>query len=179
MNAGLLLWMLARVAGLTSYAALALAVVGGIALRTGALDSLAANRAVKSAHEFAGLLWLPLGLLHVVALVLDPTAHIRPVDLVVPFANLYLGSARLAVGLGTLSLDLLALVVITAWARTAFGRRAWTWLHRLAYPAFAAVFAHAVLAGTDFSDPAVSAITWSAAAAIAVLAVARMRGRLA
>ena len=50
----------------------------------------------------------------------------------------------------------------------------WRWLHRLAYIAFALVFLHAVLGGTDFSDPAVSAITWATAAALAVLGFARL-----
>jgi hypothetical protein len=36
------------------------------------------------------------------------------------------------------------------------------------------VFLHAVLGGTDFSDPAVSAITWATAAALAVLGFARV-----
>jgi DMSO/TMAO reductase YedYZ heme-binding membrane subunit len=55
----------------------------------------------------------------------------------------------------------------------------WRWLHRLAYAAFALMFLHAVLGGTDFSDPAVSAITWATAAALVVLALARAAwGRL-
>jgi DMSO/TMAO reductase YedYZ heme-binding membrane subunit len=49
----------------------------------------------------------------------------------------------------------------------------WKWLHRLSYVAFALIFLHAVLSGTDFSDPIVSAITWSTAAMLAVLALAR------
>ena len=41
------------------------------------------------------------------------------------------------------------------------------------------VFLHAVLGGTDFSDPVVSALTWSTAAGLAVLTAARMLwGRL-
>jgi DMSO/TMAO reductase YedYZ heme-binding membrane subunit len=50
----------------------------------------------------------------------------------------------------------------------------WKWLHRLAYVAFALVFVHAILSGTDFSDPIVSAITWSAAAMLLVLGLARV-----
>ena len=49
----------------------------------------------------------------------------------------------------------------------------WRWLHRLAYVAFALVFLHAVLGGTDFGDPAVSAITWGVAAGLLALAAAR------
>ena len=52
----------------------------------------------------------------------------------------------------------------------------WLWVHRMAYVAFALIFLHAVLSGTDFSDPAVSAITWGSAAALLTLAVARLLG---
>jgi DMSO/TMAO reductase YedYZ heme-binding membrane subunit len=55
----------------------------------------------------------------------------------------------------------------------------WLWMHRLAYVAFALIFLHAVLSGTDFSDPVVSAITWAAAAMLLFLALVRaIWGRL-
>src|SRR5439155_119341 len=41
------------------------------------------------------------------------------------------------------------------------------------------VIAHALLGGTDFSDPIVSAITWGTAAALITLALFRLRTRLA
>jgi DMSO/TMAO reductase YedYZ heme-binding membrane subunit len=50
------------------------------------------------------------------------------------------------------------------------------WIHRLTYVAFALVFLHAVLSGTDFSDPFVSAITWGSAAALLTLTVVRLLG---
>ena len=179
MNADLFLWLVARVAGLASFAALAVAVVTGIAIRSALLDRLGSNRAIKATHEFTSILWLPLGLLHVIALLLDATARIRPIDVVVPFVNTYEGIAMLAVGLGTLSLDLVAAVVLTAWLRARMNQRAWYWAHRLAYLAFAVLFLHAVLAGTDFSDPYVSAITWATAFMVGVLALARaLWGRL-
>ena len=51
---------------------------------------------------------------------------------------------------------------------------AWMWIHRLSYLAFAMVFLHALLGGTDFSDPLVSALTWSVALALGVLSLARV-----
>ena len=55
-----LLWVLARVAGLASYGALAIALVTGIALRTAVFDWLGSNRAVRSLHEYTTVLWIPL-----------------------------------------------------------------------------------------------------------------------
>jgi len=163
-------WVLARVAGLGSYAALAVALVTGIALRTAVLDWLGSNRALRSLHEYTTVLWVPLAVLHLAALVLDRTSRIALIDLVVPFHSSY---GTLAIGLGTLAVDLLLVVVATAWLKRRMPGSLWKWLHRLAYVAFALIFVHAVLSGTDFSDPIVSAITWSTAAMLAVLGLAR------
>lgn len=163
-------WVMARVAGLSSYATLAIAVVTGIALRSAVLDWLGSNRAVRSLHEFTTVLWIPLAVLHLVSLLLDATARIAVIDVFVPFHSAY---GTLGIGLGALSLDLLIVVTVAAMMRRRMNRTLWTWLHRLAYGAFALVFLHAVLTGTDFSDPLVSAITWAAAAALAALALSR------
>lgn len=170
------LWVLARVAGLSSYAALAIALVTGIALRTAVLDWLGSNRALRALHEYTTVLWIPLAGLHLVALLLDTTARIGLLDLVIPFHSAY---GTLAIGLGALSVDVLLLVTVTALLKRRMNKDMWLWLHRLAYVAFALLFLHAVLSGTDFSDPVVSAITWATAAMLVMLALARaIWGRL-
>jgi methionine sulfoxide reductase heme-binding subunit len=169
-------WLLARVTGLTSFVALAISLLTGLALRTAVLDWLAGNRVLRSTHEFTAVLWAPIGLLHLLALLLDHTARIRPIDLVLPFQAPY---GTLAIGLGTLTFDLLVLVAVTAWVRRGLPSGLWRWVHRLSYPAFALLFVHAVLSGSDFNDPVISAATWGVAAILAVLSVARFAwGRL-
>lgn len=165
------LWALARVTALSSYASLAVAVLTGIALRTAVLDWLGSNRLLRSLHEYTTVLWIPLAALHVTALVLDATARVRLTDVFVPFLMPY---GSLAVGLGTLSLDVLLIVTLTSFAKRRIRPGVWRWIHRGAYGAFALVFLHAVLGGTDFGDPFVSSITWAAAAALAMLAMARV-----
>jgi methionine sulfoxide reductase heme-binding subunit len=166
-------WVLARVAGLASYGALAIALVTGIALRTAVLDWLGSNRLVRSLHEYTIVLWVPLAVIHVASLLLDHTARIGLLDVFIPFHSSY---GTLAIGIGSLSLDLLVLVSVAAYMKRRMRKEAWLWVHRLSYGAFALAFLHAVLSGTDFSDPAVSAITWGAAAALVTLAVARVMG---
>ena len=169
-------WALARVGGLASYASLAVAVFTGIALRTAVLDWLGSNRALRSLHEYTTVLWIPLSAVHIGALLLDQTARIGLLDILIPFRAPY---GTLAIGLGTLSVDALLVVTFTSFFKRRMQPDVWRWLHRLAYVAFALIFLHAVLGGTDFSDPAVSAITWAAAAALAVLGAARLLwGRL-
>lgn len=181
MDAGLFLWVLARVCGLSAFAALSISLLSGAAMRTAVLDWLATNRALRSVHEFTAILWIPLGLLHMASLVLDQTARIGWADLVVPFRVSYPGApeATLAIGLGTLTFELFALVAVTGWLKRRMSTGAWQWVHRLSYVAFGLLFLHAVLAGTDFSDPAVSALTWSVAFVLGVISLARVLfGRL-
>jgi sulfoxide reductase heme-binding subunit YedZ len=177
-NLDTFLWILARVSGLSAAAALAISLLTGLALRSAVLEWLATNRALRSTHEFTAILWIPLGLAHLALLVLDGSVRtpIRLVDLVVPFQVSY---GSFAVGLGTLSFDLLVLVAVTGWLRRALHPVAWRWVHRLAYVACALLFLHALLGGSDFSAPEVSAIAWSVAAILAILSVARLLwGRL-
>jgi sulfoxide reductase heme-binding subunit YedZ len=169
-------WVLARVAALSSYAALAIALVTGIALRSAVLDWLGSNRALRALHEYTTVLWIPLAALHLLSLLLDTTARIGLLDVVVPFHSTY---GTFAIGLGALSVDVLVLVTVTAFLKRRMNKNVWLWLHRLAYVAFALIFLHAVLSGTDFSDPIVSAITWAAASMLLLLAMARaIWGRL-
>jgi DMSO/TMAO reductase YedYZ heme-binding membrane subunit len=173
MTADQFFWVLARVSGLASYGALAIALVTGIALRTAVFDWLGSNRLVRSLHEYTIVLWVPLAVIHVASLLLDHTARIGVLDVFIPFHSNY---GTLAIGLGSASLDVLLLVSVAAYLKRRMGKEMWLWVHRLSYGAFALAFVHAVLSGTDFSDPAVSAITWGAAAALLTLAVARVMG---
>ena len=173
------LWILSRVAGLSSFAALSISLVTGVALRSGLLGGLANNRAMRSTHEFTAILWIPLALLHVVALVLDQTARVALQDLVVPLIANYDYNGRLALGLGTISLDLFLLVAVTGWLKSRMEPRSWRWIHRLSYLAYAAAFLHGVLGGTDFSSPVVSALAWATAFALGVFTLGRVLwGRL-
>jgi sulfoxide reductase heme-binding subunit YedZ len=177
MGGDLFLWELARVAGLAAYMALALSLLSGLGMRLGLFGRLATNRAVRSLHEYAAVLWIPLGLLHVGSLLLDRTARIGVLDLVVPFVAPY---GRLPIGLGTISLLLVAVVAVTGWLKPWLPGAAWQWVHRSSYVAYGLLFAHALLAGTDFSDPIVSSVTWGTAAVLGLLAASRLVwGRLA
>lgn len=179
MSPDLYLWMMGRVAGLTCFTALSISLVTGVALRSGLFAGVTSNRAMRAAHEFTIILWIPLALLHVVAMVLDQTARVATWDLIIPFVSSYDDRGRLALGSGTLSLDLFILVALTGYLRGRLDARAWRWIHRLAYPGYAMLFLHAVLGGTDFSSPIVSALAWSTAFALAILSLGRVLwGRL-
>jgi predicted ferric reductase len=176
------LWVLARISGLASFASLSVALLTGLALRTAVLDWVATNRSLRSVHEYTSVLWMPLGALHIAALLLDDTARIRLLDLLVPFlapSSVYGLRGTIAIGLGTLTLEIFAVVAVTGWLKRRMSAGAWQWAHRLSYLAFAMLFVHALLGGSDFNDPLVSAATWSVTLALAVLSLARLLfGRL-
>ena len=164
-------WIIARATGVASLVALAIAMLTGMAMRPRTLTWLSTNRAVSELHEYATYLWLPLGLAHVVALLFDPYAKVGLVDLVIPFAMSY---GTFAIGLGTISLQLVLVVAIAAWSREGLTRGQWLAYHRLSYVAFAAAFVHGILSGTDLAYPWLTGTAWFVAAVLAVAGTRRV-----
>ena len=172
-----LIWIVARSTGTAALVALVLSVLSGMALRSGALAWLSHNRGVRAVHDLTSVLWLPLAIAHVVALMLDPYAKIGFADLIVPFLVSY---GSLAIGLGTISLQLIVVVLISTWLRSSLTQQGWLAIHRLSYVAFVAAFAHGLLAGTDLAQPLLSALAWITAAVLAIVGFRRLtasRGR--
>lgn len=176
MNTDLVLWYAARAAALAAFAVLAGALLTGMAIRTAYLASLARNRAVLELHSFLSWFWIPLVAVHVGALLLDATARITPLDLLVPFRVNEAAGSQLAIGLGTVGLLLLVLVGVSAALRRWLRPGLWRWIHRAAYPMFVVFLAHAQLAGTDFSSTAVSIVGWATVGALMALALLRAAG---
>ncbi len=169
--AGETIWIVARSTGVASLVALSLSLLTGMALRPKTLGWLSSNRAISELHTYATVLWLPLGVAHVVALLLDPYAKVGLVDLVVPFAMSY---GTFAIGLGTISVELLFVVLVAAWSRTQLSRGQWLAFHRLSYLAFAAAFLHGVLSGTDLAYPWLMGVAWLVATILTLAGVRRV-----
>ena len=142
-----------------------------MALRPKSLVWLSTNRAVSELHSYATLLWLPLAIAHVLAILIDPYAKVGLLDLAVPFLVSY---GAFAIGLGTISVQLLAIVTIAALTRDRLTRAQWLTLHRLSYLAFAAAFLHGVLSGTDLAYPWLMGAAWVVAVVLALAAWRRV-----
>lgn len=166
-----LIWIIARSTGTAALVALTLSVLSGMALRSGALAWLSHNRGVRAVHDLTSLLWLPLVIVHVVSLLLDPYAKVGLVDLLVPFLVSY---GSFAIGLGTISLQLVAIVLLSTWLRSSLTQQGWLAVHRLSYVAFVAAFAHGLLAGTDLAQPVLAALAWIVAAVLVIVAFRRL-----
>jgi sulfoxide reductase heme-binding subunit YedZ len=171
----LFFWEIARASGLAAYAALCISVLSGIAPRTEALSFLASNRAVRALHDWTPWVVIPAALIHIVALLLDATARIGILDVFVPFLTSY---GQLAIGLGTISVDLLIVVLVTTWLRGRFSNEAWKWWHRVSYLGFGTMFLHSILSGTDLTSPVIAALSWASLIGIAYYALERLRKAL-
>lgn len=166
-----LLWVVARSTGTAALVALVLSVLSGMALRSGALAWLSHNRGVRAVHDLTSVLWLPLAIAHVIALLFDPYAKVGLADLVVPFLVPY---GSFAIGLGTISLQLVTVVLVSTWLRSRLTQQGWLAIHRLSYVAFVAAFAHSLLAGTDLAQPLLGALAWVTAAVLAIVGFRRL-----
>ena len=166
-----LLWLGARITGLSAAGVIAATFLAGIALRSSLLSEWLRLRELATIHRFLTWCWAPLIGLHVGLVLLDPVSRVTPMDVLIPFRVSY---AVLAVGLGTLAFDLLLLITAASYMRGMLSPTAWRRLHRLTYALVVLVLFHALLAGTDLARPVVRSLFVGIATFTLVMAAARV-----
>ena len=87
--------------------------------------------------------------IHVVTAVVDPYAAVGVVAVVVPFVG---AGNPLWVGLGAVSLDLIAALIVSSLLRRHVGYRPWRAIHWLAYMSWPVALAHGLGMGSDASS---------------------------
>src|SRR6478752_8815519 len=140
------LWALGRGTGITALAFMTVAVFLGIATRSGRPLLVLPRFAVADVHRFAALAATLLVVLHLGLLFFDPFAQLRLIDFIVPFLGAY---RPLWLGLGTLTFDVLGVVVVTSLLRHRLGGRAFRAVHWASYALWPGAMAHAIGNGTD------------------------------
>jgi predicted ferric reductase len=165
------LWDLSRGTGIVALCLLTLSIVLGIVTRSGR-NALGIGRfGVAELHKSLALTAVTFIGVHVVALLFDPYAQLKIVDVVVP----YIGAYRpLWLGMGTLALDLIVVVTITSLLRHRIGPDAFHLVHWTVYALFPIAVAHVLGTGTDAGSTWVLAIVGTCV----VLAVAAVMWRL-
>ena len=143
-------WLLARAGGLSAYVLLTSSVLAGLTLKSRPFGRALRAAAVTDVHRFLALLGLGMLVLHGVALTLDRTVHMPVAALVVPGISPY---RPLAVALGVLACELMALVVVSFSLRRRIGMRNWRRLHWATYLLFLLATVHGLAAGTDSAQP--------------------------
>lgn len=140
------LWFVSRASGLTLLVLLSVVMVLGVSTRLGSAPRRWPRFVFAELHRTLALLLVAFLLLHVVTALLDPFVTIGWAATVLPFMS---GYQRLAIGLGTLAVDLGGAVLVTSLVRRRLGFQAWRMVHWLAYLAWPLAFVHALAAGPD------------------------------
>jgi methionine sulfoxide reductase heme-binding subunit len=165
------LWFVSRGSGLALLVALSAVMVLGVATRTGSAPRRMPRFVWAELHRKLALFSVAFLVLHVATAILDPYVSIGWAATVLPFTS---GYRALAVGLGTLAVDLGGAVLVTSLVRGRLRYRAWRAVHWLAYLAWPAALAHSLTAGNDLRIWWVALIVLGCAAAVATAVLARL-----
>jgi hypothetical protein len=166
------LWYLSRGTGAITLVLLSMTVVLGI---TGTLRWRPGARTprfvVDGLHRNISLLVVVLLGAHILTALLDPFAHLRVLDAVLPFASSY---RPLWLGFGALALDLLIALTVTSLLRARLGLRAWRAVHWLAYACWPVAVLHGLGTGTDARSVWLQALTAVCVGGVVVALAARL-----
>ena len=166
------LWYLSRGTGAVTLVLLSVSVILGI---TGTLRWRPGARTprfvVDGLHRNVSLLVVVLLAAHVATALLDPFAHLRVLDAVVPLASRY---RPLWMGFGALALDLLVALIVTSVLRARLGLRAWRAVHWAAYACWPVAVLHGLGTGTDARSTWLQALTAACVAGVVAALVARV-----
>ncbi|PZR78831.1 MAG: ferric reductase, partial [Candidatus Aeolococcus gillhamiae] len=165
------LWYAARSTGYVSLLMLTAILVLGIvtAMRW---DSRDWPRFLSQAvHRNLALLVLVFLGVHIVTSIVDPFAGIAVLNTVVPFTGSY---RPVWLGLGVLSMELLAALVITSLLRQRISFTAWRVVHWAAYACWPLALLHTLGTGSDVRSPWAVVVSVGCVAAVIVAIVWRL-----
>jgi sulfoxide reductase heme-binding subunit YedZ len=139
-------WALGRGSGIVLLVLMTIVMLLGLLTRSGRPLLKLPRFGVLLAHRNVALLAVVFLVVHVVSLLLDPYAQLRLIDVLVPFVA---AKSPLAVGLGTVALDLMLAVTITALLRRTIGQRVFRAVHWAAYAMWPIALLHGITSGSD------------------------------
>lgn len=140
------LWAVGRASGVVALLLLTVSLWLGIVTRSGRPLPGMPRFSVTLLHRNVSLLAVVFLVLHIGTLLLDSYAKLTLTDIVVPFLGAHL---PFWLGLGTVAVDLLIAVTITALLRRRLGLRVFKAVHWLSYALWPVALAHTIGDGTD------------------------------
>jgi len=138
--------LIAATVGFISFFLLWLAVVYGMILRNGWALSRVRHATIYGIHSTVSLLGLCLAAVHAFAQIATPLGPIKLIDVLVPFIN---PDDPIGVGVGVVSLELMAAAALSILIQKKLGYTRWRALHALNYVAFMLIVAHILISGSD------------------------------
>jgi methionine sulfoxide reductase heme-binding subunit len=143
-------WYLMRASGVVSLVLLTAVLMLGIATFRRWSPARSPRFVTASLHRSLSLLAVVFVAVHVVTAVVDPYAAVGAAGAVVPFVA---GRSAFWVGLGALSLDVLAALIVSSLLRARLAPATWRLVHRASYLCWPLALAHGFGMGTDASSP--------------------------
>jgi len=110
--------------------------------------------------------------IHVATALVDPYAQVSATSVVVPFVG---AGKPLWIGLGAVSLDLVAALTVTSLLRRHLGQRAWKGIHWLAYLSWPVALAHGLGIGSDTNALWLRTLTAGCVVLVGSAVVSRLR----
>jgi sulfoxide reductase heme-binding subunit YedZ len=136
-------WYLMRSTGIVALLLLTISFALGVATTNRWRPPTSRLYVTTEVHRYAALLSVAFIAVHVLTAIVDPDAQVRALAAVWPFGSPF------SLAVGTLSLDLIAAVVITSLGRRRLPFKAWRLIHRSVYAAWPLAFVHTIAMGTD------------------------------
>lgn len=172
------LWYVARGSGAISLVLLTASVVLGITgvVRLQPRSPRVPRFLVDGLHRNVSLLVVIFLVTHILMSVLDPFAHIKYVDALVPFVSSY---RPIWLGLGAVAFDLLLALTITSLVRRRLGLRTWRAIHWAAYACWPLAVVHGVATGSDARVAWFTGLTAACVAAVVAALGFRLRAESA
>ena len=176
----MLLWYLARAAGMVALVAFTASTVLGALSSQHARPRPAADLdrryLVQMAHRSAAVTGLLALTLHAVLLVIDSYVDLDVTGALIPFTA---GYRPLALAMGTIAVYVITLVAVSGAARgrlatSAPAARSWRSVHVLAYAGWALSMGHGIFAGTDSGSGWATAVYVACGAAVVAAVAMRL-----
>jgi methionine sulfoxide reductase heme-binding subunit len=163
------LWYLSRASGVVTLVLLTLVVLLGLLTTAHLRPRGTMPVLVMGLHRTLALGTTAFLAAHILTAVTDTYVHLGPLSPVVPFVSAY---HRLPIGLGAMTFDVFAALIVTSLLRHRLPARGWRVVHRLAYVMAPLAEVHALLMATT-AEPVLLSVTVSCGLAMTAAVVWR------
>jgi predicted ferric reductase len=159
-------WYITRASGLVAFLLLWLSTLWGLGISTRILGGKLHGSFTVDFHQVTSLLALGFTAIHVLILLLDTFTPFSVAQVLVPFISDYRPGW---VGLGVISLYIVALVTVTFYLRDRIGSKTFRAIHTLSLLGFFGAVLHGLFSGTDSSLPVVQVLYFTSASSVIFL----------
>lgn len=170
-------WYLSRSSGMMAWLAAAGAMLVGAMIPSRLLGRRPTIPWLTDLHRMLGAMASIFLLIHMGTLWFDHFVAFRFDDLLIPFVADVPGLSRFSLALGVVAAWLLGAVELTSLVRERLPEHLWRSVHLTSYLILVLGSAHAVLAGSDISNPVIASIGTSTLTAVALATAVRLRRR--